>query len=219
MKALSLRFFLFVAVLLLLAACFEYEAEIRVEPDGSGKAVFVYRFPPGLLDQTDMTGQIPFNQEEVDTRYRMRAGITQYRAEFMDFADYKEVRIFLEFDDVASLSEKGNTFSYDIEGGHRVFRVHIDKHMAEGRVQRREQNPMQAKILANVLDRYRIRYRVYLPQQINESNAQDVEWNSATWEIPLNVFLNPEKEAIILEAKSQVSLWERVKWRASKILN
>src|SRR5690606_40583680 len=94
-----------------LAACFEYDSTVHLNPDGSGRAEMAYRFPPGLLEKTDIAGKIPLTQKDVDARYRMRAGVTQYRAEFRDLPNFKEVRLFLDFDNIASLSERGSTYS------------------------------------------------------------------------------------------------------------
>lgn len=204
------------AVMIALVACFEYDAVVHINPDGSGKAEFTYRFPQGLVDKSDIGDKIPLSQADVDARYRMRAGVTQYRADFRELAEFKEVRVFVDFDNVRSLSERGNTFSYDVEGAYRVYRVRIDKQSASASL--KKQPPMQQKMMKNMLDRYKISYKVFLPQKIDTSNAQSVEWNAATWEIPLSVFLSEEKHVIVLEAKSRIGLWERLSYRVRKLL-
>lgn len=206
----------FFAVVVLLAACFEYDGVVHINPDGSGRAEFVYRFPQGLLDKTDLTGKIPLTQKDVDARYRMRAGVTQYRAEFRDIPNFKEVRIFVDFDDVASLSERGNTYTYTVEDGYKVLRIKLDKQSAG--VDKTPRNPRQDMLAQKILDRYKITYKVYLPEKIDQSNAQKVEWNAATWEIPLSAFLDAHKNVIVLEAKSKIGLWERLRWKVGKIL-
>jgi hypothetical protein len=205
-------------LVLLLSACFEFDAVVHINADGSGKAEFAYRFPEGLIDQTDLAGKIPLTQKDVDARYRMRAGVTQYRAEFRDLPKSKEVRLYLTFDDVSSLSERGNTFSYTIEGPYKIFRVKLDK-SAVSQQARTVKAENQAKMVRAVLDHYKITYKVYLPEKIEQSNAQLVEWNAATWEIPLSVFLSNEKQSINLEAKTRVGYWERIKWRVSHLFS
>lgn len=204
-------------IVLLLSACFEFDGVVHINPDGSGKAEFAYRFPEGLIDKTDLAGKIPLTQKDVDARYRMRAGVTQYRAEFRDLPKSREVRLFLTFDDVSSLSERGNTFSYTIEGPYKIFRVKIDK--ASAGVQKKARAENQAKMVRGVLDKYKITYKVYLPEKIEQSNAQLVEWNAATWEIPLSVFLSNEKTGIVLEAKTRANYWERIKWKVSHLFS
>jgi hypothetical protein len=204
-------------VLLALSACFEYDSVIHINADGSGRAEFAYRFPPGLLDRSDLGGKIPQSQKDVDARYRMRAGVTQYHAEFRDLPKFKEVRIDVAFDNIASLSERGSTYSYDIEGGYKVFRLRLDK--SSSGVQGGPKNQFQAEMTRKVLDRYKITFKVYLPEKIDQSNAQLVEWNAATWSIPISAFLSNEKNTIVLEAKSKVSLWERVKWQVGKLFS
>ena len=216
MRPIASRILLLLAVVLQAAACFEYEATIHLNPNGSGKAEFAYRFPPGLLEQTDLQGRIPLTQKDVDARYRMRAGVTQYRAEFRDLPKFKEVRLYLDFDNVSSLSERGNTFTYTVEGPYKVFRVRIDRQAASA--PSGQGNPNQAKLMRSVLDRYTIRYKIFLPDRIEISNAQKVEWNSAEWEIPLSVFLTKEKQIVVLEAKTRASAWERIRWRMSHLL-
>lgn len=207
----------FFAVVVLLAACFEYDGVVHINPDGSGRAEFAYRFPPGLIEKSDLGGKIPLTQKDVDARYRMRAGVTQYRADFRDIGNFKEVRIHLEFDDVASLTERGNIFTYTVEGPYRVLRIRLDKQTA-GIDQGRKQNPRQEMLTQKVLDRYKITYKVYLPEKIDQSNAQKVEWNAATWEIPLSAFLDTNKNVIVLEAKTKIGIWERLRWKVGKIL-
>lgn len=213
MIALPRKLFLFSVLVAFLAACFEYDSVVHVNPDGSGRAEFAYRFPTGLLDKTDLAGKVPLTQKDVDARYRMRAGITQYRAEFRDLPNFREVRIYVEFDKVSSLSERGSTYFYGIEGPYKVYRVRIDRQSATAN------NPNQfgEKLVREALERYKIRYKVYLPNRIEQSNAQVVEWNAATWEIPVSVFLSPDKQVIVLEAKTRATLWERVKWTVGRL--
>lgn len=212
----SLRPLAFLAfVVTLLAACFEYDGIIHINADGSGRAEFAYRFPPGLLDKSDLGGKIPLTQKDVDARYRMRAGVTQYRAEFRDLPNTKEVRLYIDFDDIASLSERGNSYFYGVEDGYKVLRIRIDK---QGTGFGGPRNTHQEMLAQKVLDRYKITYKVYLPEKIDQSNAQKVEWNAATWEIPLTAFLDSQKNVIILEAKSKIGVWERLKWKVGKIL-
>ena len=205
-------------IIIVLSACFEFDGVVHINPDGSGKAEFAYRFPEGLVDKTDLAGKIPLTQKDVDARYRMRAGVTQYRAEFRDLEKAREVRLFLTFDDVSSLSERGNSFSYAIEGKYKIFRVKIDK-SAVGKQKKTERAENQAKLVRGILDRYKITYKVYLPEKIEQSNAQLVEWNAATWEIPLSVFLSNEKQVIVLEAKTRANYWERIKWKVSHLFS
>jgi hypothetical protein len=209
-------FLVFVAFLLV--ACFEFDSTIHLNPDGSGRAEFAYRFPPGLLDSTDIAGKIPLTQKDVDARYRMRAGVTQYRAEFRDLPQFKEVRLFLDFDNIASLSERGSTYSYTVEGPYKVLRIKIDK-TTSGAPNAKQKNQFQQVMLQKALDRYSITFKVYLPEKIDTSNAQKVEWNAATWDIPLSAFMADEKQVIILEAKSKIGLWERLKWKISHGFN
>ncbi len=74
-------------------------------------------------------------------------------------------------------------------------------------------------MVRSVLDRYKITYKVYLPEKIEMSNAQLVEWNAATWEIPLSVFMSNTKQVIILEAKTRANYWERLKWKVSRLFS
>ncbi len=206
--------FLFVLVLLL-SACFEYDGVVHINDDGSGTAEFAYRVPLGLLEKTDLEGRIPLTDADVSARYQMRAGITQYRSEVRELPGFREVRIYVTFDQVESLTERGNIYSYTVEGPYRVFRVQLDKTSAGTKKLTEQQN----KVIGNVLDRYKIRYKVFMPDKIEQSNAQRVEWNAATWEIPMSAFLNPSKNVIVLEAKMRVSLWERLKWHVGNLFS
>jgi hypothetical protein len=216
----KLRFSLVIFLVLFLAACFEYDAVVHVNPDGSGRAQFAYRVPVGLLEKSDLEGKVPLTEQDVDARYRMRAGITQYKSEVRDLGDFREIRIDVEFDHVDSLTERGNTFSYTLEDGYQVFRVRIDRmSQAAPQYANADPNRIREKMTRGVMDKYKIRYKVFLPHKVDQSNAQIVEWNAATWEIPLSAFITPEKQVIVLEAKSRVGFWDRIKWRVGGLFS
>lgn len=217
MKPLYLRIVLVLGALAMLAACLEYESKIKVNADGSGTAVLHYSVPQGFLAQSDLGDQIPLTEADVDASYRMRAGVTQYRSQVRQVQDNREVTIHVEFDNVTSLSERGSEYSYGIEGPYRVFRIKINRKASGMGDTRARSNPIHDMAMRNIVDQHSIRYEVQLPQPIVRSNAQSVDWNTAKWEIPLSTFLNPEKEYIILEARSRASRWEQIKWRVSNL--
>ncbi len=212
----AIRRYILPVLALTFVACFEYDSVVHINEDGSGRAEMAYRVPAGLLEKTDLGDKIPLTQNAVDARYRMRAGITQYRAEFRELESMREVRIMTEFDHVSSLSERGNEYSYEVDGPWKIFRVRLDRSVAEGQVPQAP-NPTRDKIMRGMLDKYKIRYKVYLPGKIDQSNAQVVDWNAATWEIPLSVFIDEGKSVIVLEARSKATMWERIKWRVSHL--
>ena len=218
MKPLYLRIAVLVIAVILLAACLEYESQIQVNPDGSGSAILTYTVPEGFLAQSDLGDRIPLTEADVDASYRMRAGVTQHRSQVRHIGDSREVTIHVDFDNVASLSERGNEYSYEIEGPYRVFRIRINREAAGlGRGNQARNNPLHDMAMRNIVDQHSIRYEVQLPTRIDQSNAQSVDWNTAKWEIPLSTFLNPDKEVIVLEARIRASRWEQFKWRVSNL--
>lgn len=200
-----LRAVALVAGLTLVAGCLEFEQEIVLEPDGSGRTVVRYAAQASLIEAIPTFNGLLLDRRKIERHFGEKPGLRLDGVDVVDRGKIRYVRMHLAFDDVSALSDEALSYSWKVEGTHRAFRIDMHK-----RQYRHPEAKMQSAVVQALQDNG-FRFKVRLPSRIVETNADKVEWASAEWFVPLGYFVDRKAPIKHLYAKVETDTWDAVK--------
>jgi hypothetical protein len=200
-----LRLFSLLAGLSLVTGCLEFEQEIVLEPDGSGRTVVRYAVQAGDVNSNPALAGLLLDRDKIIEHYSGRPGLRLEGVDVSDQGKMRLVRLHIAFDDVAALSDEVIAYSWGVEGLQRVFRIHVQKK------QFRQPTSKMQPALVQALQGNGFRFKARLPAKIVETNAEKAEWSSAEWFVPLGFFADSSETSRMLYAKIETSTWDAVK--------
>ncbi len=200
-----LRLISLVAGLSLVTGCLEFEQEIILEPDGSGRTIVRYAVQAGEVNTNPALAGLLLDRGKIIEHYSNRPGLRLDGVDVTDQGKTRLVRMHISFDDVSALSDDAIAYSWGVEGMHRVFRIHVQKK------QFRQPKSKMQPALVQALQGNGFRFKARLPSKIVETNADKIEWSSAEWFVPLGFFVDSNETSRMLFAKIETSTWDAIK--------
>lgn len=212
--------------LTLLAGCFDMQADIELNMDGSGSAAIGYALTEDFLKSGPLEnmilrkdGQAYIDRNKVLKRFEDREGITLKDLDLWREEDKHYLRIMLDFENIAQLGDRNVQYEWALEDGAWVLRIIVRKEKAAAGRDEDGQREALRSALYDALSKQGFHFRVHLPRKIIDSNADEVRWNVAEFFVPVSFFLKPEATTRILYARVEATTWERVRWWVSSLFS
>lgn len=206
------RFLACIAALCLSVGCFDFDQELFVNEDGSGRSVLRYAALESFVASSPMarfmqpgTKDLLMNKQAIIEHFASLEGVHLRKIDLWNEGDTRYVRAHIDFDDIHALSTRGVTYTWRVEGAHKVFRITLDRDYGRG-----SKGQLQEQLAAGLM-KNGFRFKVHLPRKIVDSNAKSVDWSVAEWYVPLGYFIHPDAKTIQLYAKVEADTWDRVK--------
>jgi len=200
------------AVLVLAGGCFDFDQELFVNEDGSGRSVLRYAALESFVASSAMarfmqpgTKDMLMNKQAIVDHFATLDGVRLSKVDLWAEGETRYVRAHIDFEDVNALSTRGVAYSWRVEGEHKVFKITLDRDYGRG-----AKGKLQEQLAAGLM-KNGFRFKVHLPRKIVESNAKNVDWSVAEWYVPLGFFIHPDAKTIQLYAKVEAGTWDRVK--------
>ena len=169
-----------------LSGCIEYTANFYVNLDGTGILDVVYVVNKSLLatvvkERMGNTNFLPLSKEGVEKYYAKKKGVKLLKVNFKDVGPQTlRIHIRVSFENPKYLNDQQMQYWWGIEGGRYVFKIHIKKVGYPSK-----NNPIIEKAIKEAMSKYYVTFNIHLPRRIVESNADEIDWNTATWKISI----------------------------------
>jgi hypothetical protein len=195
---------------LFLSACFDFEEEIFLHLNGSGRAVITYRVMPAFLQASFLRVPegVPITPELVRKRLALKEGLTVDAIDTWEEGPYRYVKLHLEFSKISQLSDRGMLLDFKPYKGNYRLEIRLKSGVNPQFVH----NPQLQRGVAKAVNQNGFRFKVYLPRKVEKSNADKVEWSIVHWFVPLGFFLDPEEKEKLLYAEIPMTLSERIRY-------
>ncbi len=194
--------------------CFSVEQEMYVNEDGSGRGVIKYsgvenliRGSPFMKFFDPSAPGLELDRGALAEHFADYEGVELRKVDVWTEGDQRVVRLHVDFDNISSMSERDVKYSWDVEGEYKVFRIDIIK---RGKKRDIDENKPANHALKKSFTENGFVFKAHLPRKIIDSNAVSVDWNAASWFVPLSFYLSKEGANMSLYARTKATTWERV---------
>ena len=217
-KTLSLMTFLALAALMI--GCIEYEEELWLNYDGSGRAALKISLESSA-SQTGDSGGPSMNEDELLAKFRAVPGISVIHSESGREDDIEWVVVELAFDSVGALSR------VNLEGdevdfiGEIALRRDESRNLVFTRTVRAGEGESEANtaMIAGMFKGFSWTYTAHFPGKIIESNASeentDLETGMVKWKYSLaGLARGPQTMKVVFTAPCVFSTGDFLRWLA-----
>lgn len=192
-----------------LTGCFDLYQEIRLEEDGSGTARLRYAAKPGMLasvlNQRGLKPEMLTDREAVEEHFDLREGVEVENVRMGRRDERQVVDVELRFEDIEAISDEAVRYEWRIEGAYKVLRMILEKR--SGR--QRRASDFQRRIASSMTGNG-FHFKVHLPRRVVDSNAESLDWNVATWFVPIRFYMAEGPQRKVLYAKMEATWRERL---------
>jgi hypothetical protein len=181
-----------------LSACIETLIRITLRPQGGGAMELHYGIHREFVEKyliVEKNTLLPITASEIGSWVKRFPGVSLLNYQIEDRSDpqHKGIRLvhlYLIFDDIEAFRLNHVWFAYYPYKNEQIFQFFIHKHMPE--------DPTASTILIDTITNpFKIRLEVEFPAKILASNATELGWSRAVWEIPLRaVFSGPQTDIV-----------------------
>jgi LppM domain len=193
----KIKIFLLIGFLLLLSGCINYEEQIELNADGSGKMIMHYSIPQqlnammqlGQGQQQDKKDEMPFKFKESEIRSDLNApGVTVDKFETKAEGDQQHYYVYLSFKKITDLNEtksfKQMRFAWNESDKQVTF-----QQVLEGEKNKQDSNPMGDQMASAVLGNAKFKFKVKLPGKAlpapDTNGTIQEDGKTVSWEFPL----------------------------------
>ena len=209
------RLLLLILPFLLVLSCIEYEEEMWVNKDGSGKIKMKISMPQFLAEyDTEGEGISSFDEENVKKKIEEIDGLTLIESKSYEENEKNVIEMVVKFDsfeilEKANEEEDNQLFIGDIkmekdEDDRIVFKRTISMEDSS----KSEADKESEKLMAAMLGQYKFSYMVHFPNKVIEANTSDdnidQKSNTVKWTFSLaSIISAPQEMVATLEAAEE----------------
>ena len=194
--------------------CVQYTAKFYINMDGTGILDIAYVVNKSVLkavveQRMGRFNFLPLSEKGVRDYYKKKKDIKLIDVKFKSLDPTTErIHIMVSFKNVKNLDDNQMRYSWNLENGRYTFRIVLKP--AGTLVHRAKNNPMIEKAIREAMSKYFMTFEAHLPRKIVETNADEVDWNVATWKITLYNMTHMRHEKILYA--SVKTRWYEIIW-------
>ena len=212
-----LYFFLIPVFFIFFSGCVEYTAKFYINLDGSGVLDVVYIvnksvFATVVKQRLGKTNFLPLTKEGIEGYYKKKKGVKLIKVDFKDIGPQTlKIHTMVSFENIKYLDDQQFKYWWGIEGGRYTLKIKLKKvgHLTKN-------NPVIEKAIKEAMSKYYITFEIHLPRKVIESNADEIDWNTATWKISLYNMTHMNHD-LNLYASVQTHWYEVAWWFVKKM--
>jgi len=201
------RLLLLILPFLLVLSCIEYEEEMWVNNDGSGKIKMKISMPKFLSEyETEGEGISSFDGENVKKKFEEIDGLTLIDSKSYEEDEKNVIEMVVKFDSFEILAkaneeEDNKLFIGDIKmekdgDGRIVFKRTVSMEDSS----KSEADKESEKLMAAMFGQYKFSYIVHFPNKVIEANTSDdnidQKLNTVKWTFPLTSIISAPQEMV-----------------------
>ena len=203
-----------ISCLLALSSCINIEEEVFLNPDGSGRIQIYYIAKEELFRMIPGgdSNLFPTSKEDVYRKFQGVEGVTVEGVDIQKKEQQVHMKYLLSFEDITAFNNPNNRFALADKGNTQLFHFWI---RGGGSNKQFSSENLRRKIFGQALEQsmagYAFRMIIHFAYPVAASNAQVVEGNTATWEIPIWDLQKEDSFTMEATLKVKESWWEKIR--------
>jgi len=193
----NVKVFFLIVFAVLVAGCINYEEDIELNADGSGKMLMHYSIPQqlhammelGQDTQQDKQEEMPFKFKEAEIRADLQApGVTVEKVESKAEGDQQHFYVYISFKKLTDLNQTKPFQKMQFQWKEEDKKVTFQQTL-QGDKKQSEENPMGDQMASAVLGNAKFTFKVKLPGKAlpapDTNGTIQEDGNTVLWSYPL----------------------------------